>query len=160
VLVQHGVDGVRFVNINAILLVEDNPNDEVLTLRAIRKCNIRNEIVVARDGIEALDQLFPNQGQENGSSALPKLVLLDLKLPKIDGLEVLRRIRGDARTRLLPVVIFSSSREQMDVAQAYAFGANSYVCKPVDFGEFASAVARLSQYWTLVNEPPLNSRPV
>lgn len=118
------------MNVNAILLVEDNPNDEVLTLRAIRKCNMRNEVVVARDGIEALGQLFPDQGPEDGSSALPKLVLLDLKLPRID------------------------------VAQAYGFGANSYVCKPVDFGEFASAVAHLSQYWTLVNEPPLNSRQV
>jgi two-component system response regulator len=146
------------LNTIAILLVEDNPNDEVLTMRAIRKCNVHTEIVVARDGVQALDHLLPATPLGDPESALPQLVLLDLKLPKIDGLEVLRRIRGDARTRLLPVVVFTSSREQRDVAQAYDFGANSYVCKPIDGAEFSSAVIQLSQYWTLINEPPTGSQ--
>lgn len=135
---------------NPILLVEDNANDEVLTTRAIRRSNIHNEIVVARDGAEALERL--------SSMTLPELVLLDLKLPKIDGLEVLRRIRSDERTRHLPVVIFTSSREQQDMLQAYQSGVNSYVCKPIDFGEFVNAVGQLSTYWMLVNEAPGSSR--
>lgn len=135
---------------NPILLVEDNVNDEALTTRAIRRSNIHNDIVVARDGAEALERL--------ASMELPELVLLDLKLPKIDGLEVLRRIRSDERTKHLPVVIFTSSREQQDVQQAYRGGVNSYVCKPIDFGEFVNAVGQLSQYWMTINEAPGGGR--
>jgi two-component system response regulator len=133
-----------------ILLVEDNPDDVELTLRAFRKNNIANEILVARDGAEALDQLH-GQGAANG---LPAVVLLDLKLPKVDGLAVLRRIREDERTALLPVVILTSSREERDLVSGYSLGANSYVRKPVDFGEFVEAVKQLGLYWLMLNEVP------
>lgn len=138
-----------------ILLVEDNPDDEALTLRAFEKQNISNPIVVARDGVEALDYLFAT-GVHAGRDAddLPHVVLLDLKLPKLDGLEVLRRIRADERTRTLPVVILTSSREERDVSTGYQFGANSYVCKPVDFTEFLEAARQLGLYWLLLNQPP------
>src|SRR5206468_2848831 len=138
-----------------ILLVEDNPKDEALTLRALKKNNIRNEVVVARDGAEALDYLHAGGtgGNRNGDG-LPQLVLLDLKLPKIDGLEVLRRIRADERTRLLPVVILTSSREERDLVSGYGLGANSYIRKPVDFGQFVEAVRQLGLYWLVLNEPP------
>ena len=138
-----------------ILLVEDNPDDEVLTLRALRKNNISNEVVVARDGQEALDYVF-GEGQYRGRDVgdLPQVVLLDLKLPKIDGLEVLRRIRGDTRTELLPVVILTSSKEDQDVINGYRLGANSYVCKPVSFDEFLEAARTLGLYWLLINETP------
>jgi two-component system response regulator len=138
-----------------ILLVEDNPDDEALTLRALRKGNIRNEVVVARDGAEALDYLF-GTGAHAGRdlSLLPQVVLLDLKLPKVDGLEVLRRLRADDRTRLLPVVILTSSKEEQDVANGYKLGANSYVRKPVEFAQFSEAVRQLGLYWLLLNEPP------
>ena len=136
-----------------ILLVEDNPRDEELTLRALKKGNILNPIVVARDGVEALDYLFA-QGKyaHRPLSALPGLILLDLKLPKLDGLDVLRALRCDERTKLLPVVILTSSVEQQDLLRGYDLGANSYVRKPVDFVQFSEAVRKLGQYWLGVNE--------
>lgn len=138
-----------------ILLVEDNLKDEELTLRAFRKSNIANEIVVARDGVEALDYLFARGAHAaRDPSVLPHLVLLDLKLPKIDGLEVLRQLRANTRTRLLPVVILTTSNEDKDRLDGYSLGANSYVRKPVDFGEFLSAVRQLGLYWLILNEPP------
>ena len=138
-----------------ILLVEDNPDDEALTLRAFRKNNVSHRVVVARDGVEALDYLFAT-GSHAGRDprADPRLVLLDLKLPRIDGLEVLRRIRSDPRTRLLPVVILTSSKEQQDMLDGYGLGANSYVQKPVDFARFIQAVEQLKLYWLVLNEFP------
>jgi two-component system, response regulator len=138
-----------------LLLVEDNQHDEELVLRALRKNNIRNEVVVTRDGAEALDYLFAT-GVHAGRNAAeqPTVVLLDLKLPKIDGLEVLRRIRADERTRLLPVVILTSSKEDKDRMMGYTSGANSFVRKPIEFVEFSEAIAQLGLYWLLLNEPP------
>ena len=138
-----------------ILLVEDNPKDELLTLRTLKKCNLANEIVVVRDGAEAIEYLF-GQGESPGREGhdLPTVVLLDLKLPKIDGLGVLRRIRADERTRLLPVVILTSSDEEKDIIASYELGANSYVRKPVDFAQFIEAVRQLGLYWLILNEPP------
>lgn len=140
---------------NEILLVEDNPDDVDLTLRAFRKSNVANEVVVARDGVEALDYLFAT-GSHAGrdANALPQLVLLDLKLPRLDGLQVLERIRGNPKTKLLPVVILTSSTEERDLVSGYALGANSYVRKPVDFQEFADAVRQLGLYWLLLNQRP------
>jgi two-component system response regulator len=138
-----------------ILLVEDNPDDEALTLRAFKKNNISNHLVVVRDGAEALDYLFAEgafSGREAGD--LPQVVLLDLNLPKVGGLEVLRRLRADARTRLLPVVILTSSREEQDIVEGYRQGANSYVRKPVNFDEFLGAARQLGLYWLLLNEVP------
>lgn len=139
-----------------ILLVENNPDDELLTLRALKKNNVFNKVVVARDGAEALDYLF-GEGAYAGrdTSDVPQLVLLDLKLPKVDGLEVLRRLRADERTRLLPVVILTSSREQQDLLDGYGYGANSYVRKPVDFAQFSRVVEQLELYWLVLNESPL-----
>lgn len=136
-----------------ILLVEDNPDDEALTLRAFKKNNIQNEVVVARDGAEALDYLFAT-GDYAGrdTSDLPQVVLLDLKLPKVDGLEVLRRIRADQGTKLLPVVILTSSKEDQDVIAGYQLGCNSYVRKPVSFDEFLDAARQLGLYWLLLNQ--------
>ena len=134
-----------------ILLVEDNPDDVELTLRAFKKNRILNPVVVARDGVEAIDYLF---GPDSGNRDLPAVMLLDLKLPKMDGFEVLRRIRSDARTHLLRVVVLTSSREDQDVATSYATGANSYIRKPVDFDEFVTAVGQLGLYWLLLNEAP------
>lgn len=140
---------------STILLVEDNPDDEALTLRALKKNNIKNEVVVARDGQEALDYLF-GRGNYSGRDieVMPQVVLLDLKLPKLDGFEVLRRIRDDGRTRLLPVVILTSSNEERDRLNGYGLGANSYVRKPVEFGEFIEAVRQLGLYWLILNERP------
>ena len=136
-----------------ILLVEDNPDDAELTLRAFRKNHIGNVIHVARDGEEALTWLFGENG-DGGTQELPAVILLDLKLPKIDGLEVLRRIRAHDRTRLLPVVILTSSREDSDLLSGYSLGANSYVRKPVDFGDFLDATRQLGLYWLVLNELP------
>lgn len=139
----------------AILLVEDNPDDVDLTLRALAKHNITNEVVVARDGAEALDWLFGMGVHEGRDTAeKPELILLDLKLPKVDGLEVLRRVRSDDRTRLLPVVVLTSSREEQDLIDSYSLGCNSYVQKPVDFTQFVDAVRQLGMYWLLLNERP------
>jgi two-component system response regulator len=138
-----------------ILLVEDNPRDEELTLRALQKHNIRNEVVVAHDGAEALDYLLARGAYAGrGAFALPEVVLLDLKLPKIDGLEVLRRIRSEEKTKLLPVVILTSSDEERDLLEGYQAGCNSYVRKPVDFQEFVEAVRQLGLYWLVLNEGP------
>jgi two-component system response regulator len=139
------------VNDGVILLVEDNPDDEALTLRAFARNHIRNPVHVVRDGVQALDYLL---GPEAGGRDLPAVILLDLKLPKVDGLEVLRRIRDDARTRLVPVVILTSSREEQDLMAGYQLGANSYIRKPVDFARFVDAVRQLGVYWLLLNESP------
>lgn len=138
-----------------ILLVEDNPDDEALTHRALKKNNIGNEVVVARDGAEALDYLFGTGVYEGRDlSTMPQVVLLDLKLPKIDGLDVLRRMRADERTKLLPVVVLTSSGEQQDLVDSYGYGANSYIRKPVDFAQFIEAVRQLGLYWLVLNETP------
>jgi two-component system, response regulator len=141
-----------------ILLVEDNPDDELLALRALKKNNLLSEVVVAHDGVEALDYLF-GVGEHAGrdTNVMPQLILLDLKLPRIDGLEVLRRLRADGRTRLLPVVILTSSREQQDMLDGYGLGANSYVRKPVNFEQFVRAVEQLKLYWLSLNEAPPRS---
>ena len=142
-----------------ILLVEDNPDDEVLTLRALQKSNIGNKVVVAHDGVEALDFLFCTGSYVGREPCeLPQVVLLDLKLPRIDGLEVLRRIRADERTKLTPVVILTSSKEERDIVESYERGANSYVRKPVDFNQFLEATRQLGLYWLVINESPPNKR--
>lgn len=136
-----------------ILLVEDNSDDEALTLRALKKNNIKNEVVVARDGVEALDYLFGRGTYaDRNLDEMPQVVLLDLKLPKVDGLEVLRQLRANGRTRLLPVVILTSSNEEQDRINGYGLGANSYVRKPVDFNQFMEAVRQLGLYWLILNE--------
>lgn len=138
-----------------ILLVEDNADDEMLALRAFKKLNIGNEVIVARDGVDALDYLFGvGAHAERDATHLPAVILLDLKLPKIDGLEVLRRIRAHELTRLMPVVILTSSKEEKDKVQGYNLGANSYVRKPIDYNEFVQAVGQLGVYWLLLNELP------
>lgn len=143
------------INPVEILLVEDNPNDVELTLHALRKHNLANRILVVRDGEEALDFLFCRGAyQDRDSSIPPKVVLLDLKLPKVDGLEVLRQIRGDERTRVLPVVILTSSRQERDVVESYKLGINSYIVKPVDFDQFTEAVRQIGCYWLLLNQLP------
>ena len=138
-----------------ILLVEDNPDDEALTLHALKKHNVANEVIVVRDGAEALDWLFTTGlYADRDKDIVPQVVLLDLKLPKLNGIEVLKRIRSDERTKLLPVVILISSKEEWDISDSYSNGANSYVRKPVEFNEFADAVQQLGIYWLLLNEPP------
>jgi CheY-like chemotaxis protein len=138
-----------------IMLVEDNPDDEALTLRALRKNNIQNTVVVARDGVEALDYLFGTGIHAARDMRLkPVVVLLDLKLPKIDGVEVLRRLRADERTKLIPVVVLTSSKEEQDLINSYSFGCNSYIRKPVDFIQFVEAVRQLGLYWLVLNEAP------
>lgn len=142
-------------NSKSILLVEDNPSDVELTRRALRKAHIANELVVAEDGQAALDYLL-GMGAHAGRDVaeLPALMLLDLKLPKIPGLEVLRRVRADQRTRRLPVVILTTSREEADIGAGYDLGSNSYIAKPVDFKQFADAISQLGLYWLVLNEPP------
>jgi two-component system, response regulator len=138
-----------------ILLVEDNPDDVDLTIRALEKNKILNKVVVASDGVEALDYLF-GAGKYAGrdTSVLPELVLLDLKLPKVDGIDVLKQLRSNELTELLPVVILTSSKEEQDIINSYKFGANSYIRKPVDFNQFMEAVRQLGLYWLVLNEPP------
>ena len=137
-----------------ILLVEDNPDDVALTLRALNKNNIANEVIVAKDGVEALDYLF-GEGTYAGRDAtnVPAVILLDLKLPRIDGLEVLERLRKDERTKFAPVVVLTSSKEEQDLVRSYKLGANSYIRKPVDFIRFSEAVRQLGLYWLVLNEP-------
>ena len=138
-----------------IRLVEDNPDDVEMTLRAFRKANIVNRIKVARDGAEALEFIFGGGTQaDHDVEDTPKLILLDLKLPKIDGFEVLRRIKGDVRTKKIPTVILTSSKEQQDVVETYQLGVNSYIVKPVEFESFVDAVGKLGMYWLLLNHPP------
>jgi CheY-like chemotaxis protein len=143
------------MNTKTILLVEDNPDDEALILRALKRSNIANTMVVVHDGAEALDYLFATGNQSGREPPVtPTVIMLDLKLPKIDGLEVLRRIRADERTKLLPVVILTSSSEEKDLVQSYKLGANSYVRKPVNFEQFAEAVRELGLFWLVLNESP------
>ena len=137
-----------------ILLVEDNPNDVELTLHAFRKHNLANRIHVARDGAEALDFLFCRDTYQDRDPVIPRVILLDLKLPKVDGLEVLRQLRADERTRLMPVVVMTSSRQESDVVEAYKLGINSYIVKPVDFDQFTESVRQIGYYWLLLNQPP------
>jgi len=140
--------------VNSILLVEDNADDEALALRALDKHKIRNPVVVVRDGQEALDYLFATGAHAGRDLAELAVVLLDLKLPRVDGLQVLERLRADPRTKLLPVVILTSSKEERDIVDGYSLGANSYVRKPIDFNEFSEAVRQLGLYWLLLNEWP------
>lgn len=145
-----------------IFLVEDNPDDVVLTERALKKTHILNKLVVARDGAEALEYIF-GTGNYSGRdmSKMPEVILLDLKLPKIDGLEVLKKIRADMRTKLLPVVILTSSKEENDLINGYSLGANSYIRKPVNFNQFAEAIRQLGLYWLVLNEaPPQDTRKI
>ncbi len=139
---------------NAVLLVEDNADDELLIVNSLKSANLDNEIVVARDGAEALDYLFATGEYADRAPELPVVVLLDLKLPKIGGLEVLRRIRADERTKLLAVIVLTSSDEDTDMVESYRLGANSYVQKPVNFGEFSAAIQKLGLYWLLLNKIP------
>jgi len=143
------------MNRKILLLVEDNPDDEMLTIRALKKHNLANEIVVARDGQEALDYLFgEGEYEARDEEELPQVILLDLKLPKVDGLQVLERIRANPRTRAVPVVVLTSSNEEQDIIRSYDLGANSYVRKPVDFEQFVEAARQLGLYWLVLNEVP------
>ncbi|MDD1774970.1 MAG: response regulator [Methanobacterium sp.] len=138
-----------------ILLVEDNPTDAELTIRALKKKNLANNLVWVKDGAEALDFLFATgEYADRSEEDLPKLVLLDLRMPKVDGLEVLQRIKADERTRKIPVVVLTSSKEDKDIVESYKLGVNSYVSKPVEFDEFTEAVSTLGLYWILLNKPP------
>ena len=145
---------------NTILLVEDNPDDAALTQRAFAKSNIANKLVLVKDGVEALDYLFATGAWAGRSEEEdPTLILLDLKLPKIGGLEVLRRLRAEQRTRLIPVIILTSSVEERDLIEGYSLGCNSYIHKPVDFAQFTEAVKTLGLYWLVLNQPPLPAKP-
>lgn len=140
---------------NTLLLVEDNPDDEELTLLAFEQTNVAGEIIVAHDGVEALDYLFGTGIYANRNlSTMPALILLDLQLPRINGLEVLERLRGDTRTKFLPVVILTTSNEQQDLISSYSLGCNSYIRKPVDYNQFMTVVQQLGMYWLFINEPP------
>ena len=148
------------MNPKTILLVEDNPSDVGLTKRALGKSHVANELVVAEDGQEALDYLFGERTYaDRDVTQLPALVLLDLKLPKVDGLEVLQRIRADQQTRRLPVVVLTSSKEEQDLAASYDLGVNSYIRKPIDFAQFAQTIQQLGLYWLVLNEPPPKVKP-
>ena len=138
-----------------ILLIEDNPDDVELTLRAFKKHNLANHITVARDGEEALEIIFQS-GKESGGRLRPDLILLDLKLPKVDGMEVLRQIKENSETKVIPLIILTSSKEENDLAESYRLGANSYIRKPVNFEKFTEVVMQLGLYWLLINEPPPN----
>ena len=142
-------------NVIDILLIEDNPNDAELTLRALKKNNVANKVHLITDGAEALD-LFFAKGKYEGRdvTSTPKVVILDLKLPKVDGLEILKRVKADERLKLMPIVVLTSSKEECDVIESYKLGANSYIVKPVDFNKFAEAIKDLGMYWLLLNEPP------
>jgi two-component system, response regulator len=144
------------MNGKPILLIEDNPDDRDLTIRALRKNNILNPVIVARDGAEALTLLFGDDQRDQGN---PALILLDLKMPKVDGLEVLRRIRADERTRIVPVLILTSSNEEKDIRTAYNLGANGYVRKPIEFSEFSESVHTIALYWLRLNQPPPDPQP-
>ena len=141
-----------------ILLVEDSPRDLELTLAALEKCQLANEIIIARDGAEAIDYLFATGSHEGRPDGDPTVVLLDLKLPKIDGLEVLERVKGDERLRHIPMVMLTSSREEQDLVKSYELGVNAFVVKPVEFNEFFKAIQDLGVFWALLNEPPPGSR--
>ena len=141
-----------------ILVVEDDPDDLALILRSLKQFNVKNEITTVRDGVEALDYLFRTGPHEGRETVDPVVVVLDLKMPKIDGLEVLRRLREDERTKLLPVVVLTSSDEEKDIVRSYELGCNSYVRKPVEFAEFSEAVRKLGLYWMLLNEPPPSAK--
>jgi len=144
------------MNKKVILLVEDNPDDELLTIRAFEKNNIKNDIFVVRDGVEALDYLFCNGKYENVvNQKVPEIILLDLKLPKLDGLEVLKELRKNKRTKLLPVIVLTSSKEEQDIIESYKLGANSYIRKPVNFNQFIEAIRQLGLYWLVLNEGPI-----
>ena len=146
------------IRTTTILLVEDNPDDEALTVRAFRKSNLSNDVVVAHDGVEALEYLFAEGAYaDRDPREVPNLVLLDIKLPKLDGLEVLQRIRENEHTHMLPVVMLTSSKEQDDLARSYSLGANSYIRKPVDFSQFMTAIQQLGLYWLVLNERPPGS---
>ena len=141
-----------------ILLAEDNPDDVLLTERAFKKSNILNELIIVRDGAEALEYLFAEgKYKERDPNIMPELILLDLKMPKLDGLQVLKRIRADDRTKQLPVVILTTSKEEKDIVTSYCLGANSYITKPVDFDQFIEAVNQLGLYWLVLNQPPNKS---
>lgn len=143
------------INGNVILLVEDNPDDVELTLRAFKKNNITNKVVIAHNGVEALDYIFHTGAcADSDAHETPRIILLDLKMPKMDGLQVLERLRANERTALIPVVILTSSKEEQDLVSSYKSGANSYVRKPVDFNQFIEAVRQIGLYWLLINEPP------
>ena len=143
------------INEVEILLVEDNPNDVELTLRALKKRNLANKVHVAKDGAEALEFIFgTGTYAERDINHIPKVILLDLKLPKADGLEVLRKVKSDERTKIIPVVVLTSSKEESDLVESYRLGANSYITKPVDFDKFAQTVSEMGLYWLLVNQPP------
>lgn len=143
------------INEVEILLVEDNPNDVELTLRALKKRNLANKVHVVRDGAEALEFIFSTGTYaERDINHMPKVILLDLKLPKVDGLEVLRIVKSDERTKVIPVVVLTSSKEESDLVESYRLGANSYITKPVDFDKFAQTVSEMGLYWLLVNQPP------
>ena len=142
-----------------ILLVEDNPTDAELAIRALKKSNLANKLVWVKDGAEALDFIFATGAYSERQVAKgPKLILLDLRLPKVDGMEVLRRVKGDERTRTIPVVVLTSSKEDRDVAESYQLGVNSYISKPVEFDAFAKVVSELGLYWLLVNQPPVSAK--